>query len=182
MLVTIKRMAFISVFTSMMVVFTIMIPLIPVPILHINVTLQTLVVMIAGLLLSPIDAFISMLLYVLIGALGFPVFSGYKGGIAAIIGPTGGFIISFPIIAYLISFFNQIKNSFIYQIILNVFFGIVITYLLGAIWLDYYIEKTLSSILSGMIFFLPFDLFKVFIASYVGSKLKGLNIHLYKGY
>lgn len=164
-------MIHISLFTSIIIVFTIAIPQIPVPIIHINVTLQTFVVVLAGLLLSPIDAFISMLLYVLIGALGLPVFSGSTGGIGIILGPSGGFIISFPIIAYLISYFDFERN-FVMNFIKNCFFGIVVLYLIGTLWLDYYLAKSYVEILMGMFIFIPFDIIKILLAIIVSKKLK----------
>ncbi len=169
-----RRLTGISLFTSLMVVFTIILPPIPVPILNINVTLQTFIVMLAGLLLRPTDAFTSILLYVLIGALGLPVFSGYSGGLGVIFGPTGGFIISFPIVAYLISSLKY-KKSFYLNIFLTGFFGIIITYFIGIIWFDYYTNKTLGKILYGMLIFLPFDVIKCIMASIIGLRLESLT-------
>ena len=60
-------------------------------------TLQTFAVSLAGILLGSKKGFISILVYVLMGAIGLPVFSGFSAGIGAIVGPTGGFILSFPI-------------------------------------------------------------------------------------
>jgi biotin transport system substrate-specific component len=74
------------------------IPFGPVP-----VTLQTMLVLIAGLMLSPGWAAASMGLYLAIGAAGLPVFAGGQGGMAALAGPTGGFLIAFPIAAAAVS-------------------------------------------------------------------------------
>ncbi|MDR0440889.1 MAG: biotin transporter BioY [Candidatus Accumulibacter sp.] len=65
-------------------------PLSPVPI-----TLQTLFVLLAGLILGPRDGALAMLLYLLAGILGLPVFAGGKAGLAALMGPTGGFLTGF---------------------------------------------------------------------------------------
>lgn len=59
------------------------------------VTLQTFAVALCGFYLCTARATVSTLVYVLLGAVGVPVFSGFKGGIASIVGPTGGFIIGF---------------------------------------------------------------------------------------
>jgi len=174
---SIRRMTSIPLFTSLMIVFTIIIPNIPVPIININVTLQTFVVMLAGLLLSPIDAFISILLYVLIGALGYPVFSGYKGGMDVIFGPSGGFILSFPIVAYLISIFHFGKHSFTKNMLLTTFFGIIVTYLIGFLWLDYYSKQSLGKMMYGLLIFIPFDLLKGVLASSISLRIEVLQIH-----
>ena len=65
-------------------------PLSPVP-----VTLQTLFVQLAGLVLGPRGGLMAVGLYLLAGALGLPVFSGGKGGLAVLFGPTGGFLWGF---------------------------------------------------------------------------------------
>jgi biotin transport system substrate-specific component len=59
-------------------------------------TLQTAFVLLAGLLLRPGWAATSMGLYLLLGAIGLPVFSAGQGGLAALAGPTGGFLLAFP--------------------------------------------------------------------------------------
>lgn len=67
------------------------------------VTLQTTFVLLAGLLLAPGWAAASMALYVALGAIGLPVFAGGQGGMAALTGPTGGFLIAFPVAAAVVS-------------------------------------------------------------------------------
>ena len=59
------------------------------------VTLQTFAIALCGFYLCTARATVSTVVYVLLGAVGVPVFSGFKGGIASIVGPTGGFIIGF---------------------------------------------------------------------------------------
>jgi len=65
-------------------------PLGPVP-----MTLQVLVVAVATLVLSPAEALLAMVLYVALGAIGMPVFSGGGAGVGVLVGPTGGFILGF---------------------------------------------------------------------------------------
>jgi biotin transport system substrate-specific component len=73
------------------------IPHFPVP-----YTLQTFFVLLAGGVLGRRNAFLSMLLYVGFGAVGLPVFSGGAAGLLRLLGPTGGYLLSFPVAAYLI--------------------------------------------------------------------------------
>lgn len=68
----------------------IVVPIGPVP-----VTLQVLMVALAMLLLTPAEAFLALALYVALGAIGLPVFSGGGAGVGVIAGPTGGFILGF---------------------------------------------------------------------------------------
>lgn len=66
------------------------------------VTLQTLWVFLAGLVLGPAWAGVAFVLYLLAGALGLPVFAGAAGGIGHLLGPTGGFLFSFPVAAVVV--------------------------------------------------------------------------------
>lgn len=67
-------------------------------------TLQTLVVVISGALLGPRKGALSMLLYLAAGAIGLPVFSSGGFGLATLVGPTGGYLLSFPLAALLVGF------------------------------------------------------------------------------
>lgn len=71
----------------------------PVPLGPIPLTLQTLGVSLTGLCLGPWRGFAAMALYVAVGAAGLPVFSGGAAGLAVLIGPTGGYLLSFPLAA-----------------------------------------------------------------------------------
>ena len=73
------------------------------------ITLQTLFVMMAGLILGKKLGTISVFVYVMLGAIGIPVFAGMQGGIGVILGPTGGFIIAFILMAYLSGIMKNIK-------------------------------------------------------------------------
>lgn len=71
----------------------------PLPLGPIPMTLQTLGVALTGLCLGPWRGFAAMALYVAVGAAGLPVFSGGAAGLGVIIGPTGGYLLSFPLAA-----------------------------------------------------------------------------------
>ncbi len=73
-----------------------------IPIAAVPGTLQTLVVFLAGLFLGPIWGPIAIVFYLVAGVLGAPVFSGGSAGLGVILGPTGGFLLSFPIAALIV--------------------------------------------------------------------------------
>jgi len=72
---------------------------IPMP-FGVPMTLQTLAIPLAGIVLGAKNGVIATLVYVLLGAVGVPVFAGFAGGIGIVFGRTGGFIISFPFMAF----------------------------------------------------------------------------------
>ena len=160
----IKRMIRVSLFAAFLAVSVYLLPPILVPIIDVSVTLQTLFVMLIGYLLSPVEAFLSVLVYVLLGAIGLPVFSGLRGGIQPIIGPTGGFIMLFPVVSYLISKFKSKVRNKPYDLLIGFVFGIVMLYLVATIWLSFSLGINYFSALLGMLIFIPVDIIKLLIA------------------
>jgi biotin transporter BioY len=94
---TITRAALMAAVTAVAAQITI--PLFPVPF-----TLQVLAVILSGLLLGVRHGALAQAVYVLVGAVGVPVFAGFTGGLGHIFGPTGGYLISYPIAAAVAGF------------------------------------------------------------------------------
>lgn len=74
---------------------------IPMP-LGVPMTMQTFAVTLAAIILGPKNSAVASIVYLLLGAVGLPVFSNFTGGFSRLAGPTGGFLLSFPIMAYII--------------------------------------------------------------------------------
>src|SRR3989338_3067524 len=89
--------ALFAAFTAAVAWFRIPLPFTPVPI-----TLQTLAVLLSGAMLGPYYGALSMIIYLALGAIGLPVFAGGSSGIGALLGPTGGYLLSYPIAAFVI--------------------------------------------------------------------------------
>ena len=87
-----KDIVLISLFTALIVALS-LIPPIPVPVVPVPLTLQTLGVMLTGLMLGPKRGAMVVLLYVLLGLLGVPVLPGGRAGLAVLVGPTAGFLL-----------------------------------------------------------------------------------------
>lgn len=168
---TLKRMTKISLLTSFLCVSIYLLPPLMIPLVGVEFTLQTAVIILIGLILKPTDAFISVLLYILVGLLGIPVFSGKIGGFQPFLGPTAGFIYMFPIIAYLISLLKSKTKKVFYDLGIIIFVSILITYPIAVIFFTQY---TKMPYLKALIYFIPYmsiDLIKVGIAYLVYKKL-----------
>ncbi|MBC1358621.1 biotin transporter BioY [Listeria booriae] len=108
-----------------------------IPIGPIPLTGQTLAVGLAATILSPRNATISVAVYIVLGAIGVPVFAGMTAGLGILFGPTGGFIIGFLFSAYITAFIIE-KTDFrlSYAILANII-GAMVTLLFGAAWLKF---------------------------------------------
>ncbi len=67
----------------------------PIPGSPVPIVVQNLFVVLAGLLLGPLEGGLAVLVFLFVGALGFPVFSGGRGGLAHFLGPTGGYLLGY---------------------------------------------------------------------------------------
>jgi biotin transport system substrate-specific component len=133
-------------------------------------TLQSFAIMLAGGLLGARYGFYSILVVVLLTAIGLPLLHG-EGGISYVLGSTGGFILMFPISALMIGFFaQQIRGkgilAYILLLIVMYVFGSLLLYVSGVPWLVYSANLSFSKAmtLACYPFLLP-DLLKAIIAS-----------------
>ena len=144
---------------------------IPMP-LGVPMTMQTFAVTMAGVILGSKKGGMSILVYVLLGAIGVPVFAGFSGGIQNLIGPTGGFIISFPIMAYVIGLgveMRKKKGMFTLMLIL----GTVLNYVVGVIMFCIVMESSVMTALSACVIpFIPTAIIKAVLASVLGLQIR----------
>ena len=96
-------------------------------------TLQTFAVALCGYLLGVKRGICSVLAYILLGLIGIPVFSGFKGGIQTLFGISGGFIIGF-IFLCLFCAFAQNKQKPILKVVCSAL-GLILCHVLGVVWL-----------------------------------------------
>lgn len=166
----IKNLILVALFSSFISISAYII--IPLPFSPVPITAQSLVVMMAGSLLSVTHATTSVLIFLLLGGIGLPVFSKGQSGFGIIFGPTGGYLIGFLIAAFVISFITRDKKNFKRFLTANLIGGVLIVYIIGVSWLSISsnigIEK---AILVGAVPFLSGDILKVILASFMGKKL-----------
>lgn len=135
------------------------------------ITLQTLGVYIIGCVQKPKYACISALVYIALGAVGLPVFSGSGGGLGVLIGPTGGYIYSFPIMALVMSLIVKNKKGILIKL-LALLAGTAVCYSIGTAWFMYVTGNTLLTALTWCVIpFLLGDAIKFVITIMVSEKI-----------
>ena len=114
---------------------------VPLPFTPVPLTMQDFAVLLVGLALGPVAGFAALVLYLAEGAMGMPVFNPQGlGGVAQIIGPTGGYLLSYPFVAAIAGWgvrSLQIKNGFARAALACTFASIVLL-AFGATWLAQY--------------------------------------------
>jgi biotin transport system substrate-specific component len=123
------------VLASLMAALTAVGAYIHVPIGPVPIVLSTLFVILSGLLLGSRWGIASMGLYLLVGAIGIPVFAGGKGGFAHFFGPTGGYLLGYVLASWVIGFISEKSRGLLILDILAVLVGSLLIYGLGVPWL-----------------------------------------------
>ena len=141
---------------------------IPAPFSPVPITLQTMFVLLAGLILGPRGGALAMLLYMAAGALGLPVFAGGKSGIAAFIGPTGGFLIGFLPSAMFCGLARSGEEKPFWVLLLFCAVATAITLGMGTLHLSLALKISISKALAvGVLPFLPGAAIKCFAAAFI---------------
>ncbi len=142
----------------------IVLPVYPVPI-----TLQTVASILIGLLYKPTEAFLTWLLYLVLGAIGMPVFLGFSYGLAKFTGPTAGYLIGMLAAAVSMSYMRQ-KFNINFKKAINIFavimFGQIIIYSFGVAWLSHLIGFD-KAIYSGLVVFIPSGIIKSLVLAVI---------------
>jgi biotin transport system substrate-specific component len=140
------------------------IPFFPVPL-----TLQTLFVLLTGAVMKRY-AVIPVLLYVLLGALGLPVFHTGVAGFGILLGPTGGYLIGFVFAALLVGLAYEQAPVIIR--ITGLVAGTGIIYICGVAWLMYSLATGfIPAVISGALPFIPGDVIKIYAAYMIAKRL-----------
>ncbi len=134
---------------------------------NVPVTLQVLVVCLAGGLLGPLWGAVSMLVYLLLGAVGLPVFAGGSGGLQVLVGLTAGYLWSYPLAAALIGLVAPSHRApGLARSGVAMLLGLMVIYLGGAGWAVLVGGKALGVVVSGWVLpFIPLDLVKAGLAA-----------------
>ncbi len=164
-----KNMALIAVMTAVTCVLApLSIPIGPVPI-----TLTNLTIYFGLYILGTRKETVSYLIYLLLGFVGLPVFSGFTGGAAKLMGPTGGYLIGFIPLAILSGIFIDKFEGKTVPSVIGMVLGTASCYTLGTIWFciqaDY---KVLPALMLCVIPFLPADAIKIAIAAFFGPQIR----------
>lgn len=145
---------------------------IPLPFTPIVFSMHTLVINLIGLILRKKDAALTVFIYLLMGFCGLPVFSKGLSGPLILFGPTGGFYFGFLIAAIVISILRKNKNNIKSFFLITVFAGIPIQHIFAIIFICFYNGFNVSSaFLTVSLPFIPTDIIKCFMASFIAVKL-----------
>lgn len=145
---------------------------IPLPFTPIVITAQSIVINLVGLILTPGQAAITVGTWILLGAVGLPVFSGGAGGLGKLFGPTGGYILGYFLAAIVISVLKGKKNQMFRYCVVTIIPGMPIIYLFGTVYMKVLTGLSWkAAIVSGVVPFIPGDIVKCIVAGMIAVVL-----------
>lgn len=166
----IQELCMIGLFTAIIVIMAQI--SIPMP-FGVPMTMQTFAVMVAGIVLGSRNGSLSTLIYMLLGAIGLPVFANFTGGWQVLAGPTSGFILTFPLMAYVIGLGcelrSRIKGAYTTGIVLGTLLN-----LLGGLFMFCFLTQSpfIVGFTTCILPFIPVTILKTVLASILGLNIR----------
>ena len=157
-----------SLFVALCARVTVPLPFTPVPL-----TLQNFGVLVVGLLLGSRRGFAALALYLLEGASGLPVFNpAGPGGIAQLLGPTGGYLVSYPFAAALAGFIYERGRSTFARAAVAGFAAEVLLFASGLTWLAMWAHSLAQAFRFGLYWFLSAEVIKILFAAAFAARFR----------
>lgn len=172
MKISTKEMTLVAMFTGLTAIGA----FISIPIGEVPISMQSLFVILSGLILGSKLGALSQILYIILGLIGVPIFSGFTGGLQSFMKPSFGFIIGFIFAAYIVGKITD-NNKERKNIWIASFIGTIVIYLFGLPYMYYMLNIVMVKGLSfvnilqiGCIIFLPGDIIKAVVSSVVAGQ------------
>ncbi len=172
--ITTRDLVLTAMFTAVICVLSqIVIPTQPIPF-----SLGLLAIFLTGVILTPRNAFLAVLVYLLLGAFGLPVFANFKGGIQQLAGNTGGYLAAYPLMALITSLSYKFSRKYrsaglLIGLSIGMVISLLLCYLIGTMWFTYLSGNSFYVSLTLCVFpFVLFDLFKIAIAIAIGIVIR----------
>ena len=166
----VRRMVLCAMFTALVAVCSQI--AVPMP-WGVPINLALFAVYMAGTMLGPVWGTASQIVFIALAAIGVPVLANFSGGIDKFVGPTGGFLISFPIMAYIIGLGVEHRDAFKGAFPVAVVVGTVVNYIVGVILFVIVAHSTVSVAVSACVLpFIPTAIIKAVLACVLGLNIR----------
>lgn len=148
-----------------------------VPVGPVPISLATVAVYLCGAVLGGKKGALSQAVYLLLGAAGLPVFAGFHGGVQALLGPTGGFLVGYVVCAWIVGTLARKGGRVPRPLPLAgaMLLGTAVLYALGTGWFLFLTQNGIWAALSLCVFpFLPGDFAKIAVCAFAAPRLAGV--------
>ncbi len=168
--IVIKDIVLIGMFTALICVMAqLIIPIQPIPF-----TLSLVSLFLAGALLSPRNALLAALAYLLLGTFGLPVFANMQAGPQYLTGMTGGYLMAYPLMSFLPALgYKYVKKNKVIGLTLGMVISLLLCYFFGTLWFTFVSGTGFNDALILCVYpYVPFDLVKIAVSVVLGVSLR----------
>lgn len=172
-----KDIVYISLFAAVTAALGVFPPFV-LPVVGVPITAQSMGPMLAGSMLGARRGALAIVLFLMLVAIGLPLLAGGRGGIAVFLGPGGGFLLAWPLVALVIGWlFRKFWTGLsLWQAVLfNIVGGILVLYPLGIVWISFSADLSLLQAAIGSVGFIPGDIVKAVVAALVAVNVTRIH-------
>jgi biotin transport system substrate-specific component len=169
-----RDLAYVALFAAIVAVLG-LVPPVPVAGFPVPITAQTLGVMLAGSVLGARRGGLALLVFLAVVAVGAPVLSGGRGGLSVFVGPTAGFLYSWPVAAFVVGLLTQLtwrRFNLAWALLANIVGGVVVIYAIAVPLTTFFADVSLAAAFTSSLAFVPGDLLKAALASVVAVAVR----------
>lgn len=146
--------------------------IIPMPMM-VPISFSLFAVYLSGGLLGAGAGALSQVVYILLGAVGLPIFAGFQAGVGVLVGPTGGYLWGYILAAWIVGYLTQKFGAGFWRLVAAMAAGLVACYTVGTIWFVFVTGKGLVAALMACVLpFLPGDAIKIALAAVLVKRLQ----------
>lgn len=150
---------------------------ITIPLPYVPLTMQTFAIALAGVVLGAKRGAIAAGIYLLLAAIGVPVLSGFGGGFGILIGPSGGYLLSFPVLAFLSGFVAEkaanLGRGKFFLLVPGLITAMMFTLVAGSLQLAFVMQLDLvPAFLAGMVPFIVPEMIKVALVVIIAPRIQ----------
>ncbi len=150
-------------------------PPITVPVINVPITAQSMGVLLAGSILGAKRGALAIILFLVLVAVGLPLLAGGRGGFGVFLGPSGGFLLGFPIVAFIVGWLFErywTKLNFGYAVFYMAIGSMLVLYPIGILWISVAAKIPVWQAALSSAAYLPGDAIKIVIAALVALAVK----------
>lgn len=166
-----KELTMTAIFAALTAVFAQIV--VPLPFTPVPFSMGIFAVYLTGAILDKSHAVYAQLIYILLGMIGIPVFGEFSGGVGVIAGPTGGYIIVYPLMAFLVALIVQAwGRRTVVSLAIGMLSALAVCYIAGSLWYCVAAKITwVKSLMYTVLPFIPCDLIKIAVCAPFGVAL-----------
>lgn len=173
----VRDLSLIGVFAALIAAFGVM-PAIPIGGIGVPITLQTLAIVLTGLILGPVRGFAATALYCVVGLAGLPIFANFSGGPGVLAGPSGGYVVGFPFVALAagaLALLAVRKTTRTLRLVLlavaGLAGGVIVGHAFGIAGMMVNLHLSVAAAAGADAVFIPGDVVKVVIAAFIAASV-----------